>query len=59
MEITTALEGCDRYCPNFQVEQRELYRNGDIFYREFRCENLEKCLALLEVMMKEREKHER
>lgn len=52
MEITTALEGCDRYCPNFRVEQRELYRNGDVFYREFRCENIEKCLALLEVLMK-------
>lgn len=52
MEIKTALQGCDRYCKNFKVKQIELYRDGDTFKREFRCERIDQCLALLDVLMK-------
>lgn len=50
--MVTALEGCDKYCKDFQVEQRDLYRDGDEIKREFRCANTDKCLALIEVLLK-------
>lgn len=52
MEIKTALQGCDRYCNAFKIKQIDLYRDGDTFKREFRCEHIDQCLALLDVLMK-------
>ena len=52
MEIKTALQGCDTYCSAFKIKQIDLYKNGDTYRREFRCEHIDQCLSLLEVLMK-------
>ena len=50
--MVTALEGCEKYCKDFQVEQIELFQDNEKYIREFRCKHYNKCLALLEVLMK-------
>lgn len=48
MEVRTALEGCEKHCKEFNIEQINLYMDGNIYKREFRCEHIDRCKALLE-----------
>ena len=47
IEIKTAVEGCARYCPKFQIVAQILFSNNGIYKRAYRCEHLEECKAML------------
>ena len=52
IEIKTAVDGCARYCPNFQIEVINLYVNDETYNRAYRCEHLTECEAMLKAIMR-------
>ena len=47
IDIKTAVDGCARYCPNFQIEVINLYSNNETYNRAYRCEYLAVCQSML------------
>ena len=52
--ITTAVEGCDRYCDAFEIEMKTLDISCN--KRVYRCRHMNQCLAILKALEKAREK---
>jgi hypothetical protein len=50
ISVKTATDDCCRRCPSFRVRVVELYQNNGLFYRSYKCENLEKCNAMMEAI---------
>lgn len=50
IEIKTAVDGCNRFCPAFDIEVINLYANDSIFNRVYRCEHLEQCEAMIKAI---------
>lgn len=49
-EIKTAVDGCARFCPEFEITTINLYANNNIYERVYKCEHLEQCEAMIEAM---------
>ena len=50
IEIKTALDGCGRFCEDFEIKSSILYYNNNEIHRDYRCVNMDKCEALLQAM---------
>ena len=49
IEVKTAIDGCGKFCEDFEIKSSILYYNNKII-RDHRCVNMDKCEALLEAM---------
>lgn len=50
IEVKTAVEGCANYCPRFEIKTTNLYEGNKIFYKDYRCANLDECEAMLRAL---------
>ena len=50
IEVKTALDGCGKFCEDFEIKSTILYYNNNEIIRDHRCVNMDKCEALLQAM---------
>lgn len=49
-EVKTIVDGCDRYCKEFDIEVTTLYANGSVYARVYKCSHLEQCKAMIQAI---------
>lgn len=50
IDVSTAVDGCGRFCPEFEIETITLYGDGKEYARVYKCPHTEQCAAMLEAM---------